>query len=218
MMPGAEPVPAAKDRGCLFYAGAAAAVLAAGAVLSVALLLAGTRSLLRTYTGTSPVVLPASSLPEAESEALAARFKRFKESVGRSPSAAPLVLGDVEINALIARDPRLKDLAGKVHISLSGDAIKARMSVPLDESGIPFVRGRYLNGEVAVKGSLDDGILIIAIDSIVLNDKTFSEAVMSALRSENLARDIYRRPKTAEALRKFESIRVKDGLLTVTLR
>lgn len=216
--PEPSPVPGKKNRGCLFYAGVAAGVFLAVALLSSVILINGARNLLKAYTGTSAIALPAASMPAAESEALAERVKAFKESFATSRSAASLVLGEEEINAFIARDPNLKPLEGKLHIALEGDTIKGRMSVPLDGTGIPFTQGRFLNGEVAFKASLDNGILIATVDSLVLNGKPFPEPVMSALRSENLARDIYRRPNTAEALRKFESIQVKDGKLSIKLR
>ncbi|MBI4061354.1 MAG: hypothetical protein HY403_07985 [Elusimicrobia bacterium] len=218
-VPGSSPVPAAKKRGCLFYLGVAAGLFAAAAILSLVLLISGVRSLLRAYTGTSAVALPVAAMPEAELEALAERVKAFKaKAEGAAGAAETLVLKEDEINALIAREPKLKPFEGKVHVALAGDTIRGRVSVPLDGTGIPFVGGRYLNGEIVLKASLNDGVLIATIDSIVLNEKPFSELVMSALRSENLAKDVYRRPETAEILRKFESAQVKDGMLSIKLR
>jgi len=217
--PESVPNPAPKERGCLFFIAVAAAALFAIALLSSALLAYGARHLLIAYTGTSGVTLPASPLPAAASEAAAERYKTFKENFEKSPNGASLVLSEDEINALLIKDPKSKEaLTGKLHISLGKDTIKAQISFPLEKSGVPFTRGRYLNGEVALKASLENGVLIATIDSIVLNDKPFPEALMSELRSENVAKKIYERPKNAEALRKFESIRIKDGEISFKLR
>lgn len=213
-----EQNPGEKNRGCLFYIAVAAGVLLTIAIILAASLIYGARNLLIDYTGTSAIPLPAVSMPAAQSEALAGRFKIFKESFERPPSGASLALGEDDINTLIAQDRKLKELAGKVYVAVGSDTIKTQMSVPLDKSGIPFTHGRYLNGEISLKASLDGGVLIAAIDSLVLNDKPFPEALMSGIRSVNAAQKIYERPKTAEALRKFESIRIKDGKLLLKLR
>lgn len=213
----AEPLalPEKKKRGCLFYAGVTAGVLLVGAFFATILALIGLRDLLRAYTGTSAVALTVEAMPAPRSDALAETVKAFRESLKNSSGDGSLLLGEGDLNALIAREPALE---GKLRIRIDSDTFKAQTSIPLKGSGVPFVGDRYFNGEIAFKASFEDGVAVATIDSIVLNDKPFPEAFMSLLRSENLARDFYRRPETAEILRKFESVRVKDGKLSIKLR
>jgi hypothetical protein len=41
------------------------------------------------------------------------------------------------------------------------------------------------------------------------------DEIMAGLRQQNLARDVYQDPRTAEAMRKLESITVQDGRITI---
>jgi hypothetical protein len=213
------PVPVAKKRGRLFYAGVVSVFLAAGALLAAVVLVNGARNFLRTYTGSAALEFPAAApLPPVEFEALAEKLRAFKGDGDVSPSTASIVLGEDEINALLAVEPRFIELGARLRVTFTDGTIRARMSVPLEESGIPFVRGRYLNADVALKVSLEDGVLLVMLESLILNEKSLPETLMAALKSENLAKDLYRRPKAAEAIPKFRSIRVGTGRISIELR
>ena len=213
------PAPSGKKgRGCLFYGCLTSIVLLLIAGIMVVVAIQYVKSLINTYTDTSPMVLPKVEMPAAEYEALEKRVGEFKESLDKSNGVPALVLSGQEINALIANQPDAKVLKDKFHISLEGDQIKGQVSIPLGESHLPFTKGRYLNGAAAFKASLQNGILIVTANSIEVKGKPLPEAFMSQLRNENLAKDVYRDPKKAEALRKIESIEVKDGKLIVKPR
>lgn len=207
-----------KKRGCLFYLGVVAGLSALAGLLLAVLVVSGIRGLIRDYTGTAPVAMPAMpEVPEAELAALVDKSAAFHEAI-KAPGGgggAALELGEAEISALLFRQPELRE---KVRVGFPGDAIKIQASVPLSGSGIPFTGGRFLNAEVVLKASMDDGVMIATLDSVQLNGQPMPEALMAGLRSENMAKELYRRPQTAEALRKFESLRVKDGRLSIRLR
>jgi len=137
--------------------------------------------------------------------------------VEQEKSAGPLVLTEKEINALIVKSANAKDLADKVHVSLNGDEITGQVSFPLSQLGW-LGRGRYLNGEATFKVSLDNGVLIVTAKEIKVKGKPLPEKFMSQLRQENLAKDAYKNPKNAEAIRKLDRIEVKDSRVVITPR
>ena len=216
-----EPTPAPetkKRRGCFFYGCLTVVVIFVMVGIMAILAVNYFKSLINTYTDTSPMALPKVEMPAAEYEALDKRVAAFKESLDKKKDVSPLVLTGDEINALIAGKPDTKQFKDKFHISIEGDKIKGQVSIPLGDTGIPFTKGRYLNGAAAFKASLQNGVLIVTADSIVVKGKPLPETFMARLRNENLAKDAYRDPKNAETLRKIESIEVKEGKVSIKPR
>ena len=215
--PGLAP-PTKKRRGCFFYGCLSVVVLLLIVGLMAVLAVNYARNVINTYTDTSAMALPKVEMPAAEYEALEKRVGTFKESLEKPQGVLPLVLRGDEINAWIANQAETKELKGKFYVTIDGDKIKGQVSIPVGGWGIPFTKGRYLNGSAAFKVSLQNGVLIVTADSIVVNGKPLPETFMAKLRNENLAKDVYRDPKNAEALRKIESIEVKDGKVIVKPR
>lgn len=218
-----EPVPGAvaakPKRGCLFYAAVTAGVLLILALGTAVLSIALARNALIGWTQTAPAAFaPATGSTERTAE-LEKSFKDFQDSVKKTGPAAPLSLTGEDINALIAlKSTPAEPLKNWLHVAIDSDVFKGQVSLPLGEFGVPFMKGRHLNADAAFKASLADGVLIITAESIALKGEPISESIMSPLRKENFARDVYRRPDTAEAIKRFESIEIKDGRLTVKLR
>ena len=79
-------------------------------------------------------------------------------------------------------------------------------------------KGRYLNGEADLKASLQDGVLIVTLDSIEVNGQSPPEQMMTTLRQQNLAKDAYKDPKAAELFRKLESLEIDDGKIILKVR
>ena len=213
------PAPdAKKKRGCLFYAGIAAGLLFLGGLAAAVALGGAAKRAIKAYTAADAAPLPAWTPPPGGFPGLEERVKIFKDALRSSQASAPLELSGDELNALIAREPVLKPLEGRLRVAIEGDRLEIRVSAPLEGSGIPFTGGRHFNGSTVLKISLDAGVFVVTADSVTVNGAPLPESVMSRLRNENLARDVYRRPQTAEVLRRIDSIRVKDGKLSVALR
>lgn len=215
-----EPAPQTKKpRGFLFYAAVAAGVLLAASVLSAAALALYARSLIIASTEAAPSAMVGAEMPTADYEALEKRVEAFRKSLRESSEVPELILTADDINALLARKSDSTDRVGDMlRVTIEGDKIGGQVSLPLDKIGFPLPKGRYLNGSASFKVSMSDGVLIITADSLVLKGKPVSPALMSQLKNENLARNAYRNPKNAEALRKIESIEIKDGRITIKPR
>ena len=166
------------------------------------------------YTQSAPMALPKVDLPPKELAALQARADKFFDAIEKQNEQAVLVLNEKELNALIGSADTARQFKDSIYLSIEGDQIKGQISLPLEKFLSSF-KGRYLNGEAAIKVSLANGVLIVTMQSVKVGNKAVPEEAMQTLRQQNLAKDAYKDVRTAEKIRKLESITVKDGSIIV---
>lgn len=211
------PSPPSKRRGCFFYGCLTSVVLMLLAGLLVFLAVRFVRNQIYAYTDAQPLKMPKVEMMDAEFQVLEQRVKSFARALDEGKTLEPLTLNERDLNALLAQSANTKELADKVHVSLNGNEVKGMISLPLSSLGW-LGKGRYLNGEATFKVSLENGVLMVTAQEIRVKGQPIPESVMSHLRQENLAKEAYRDPKNAEAIRKFESIQVEDSEVTVKAR
>jgi hypothetical protein len=163
----------------------------------------------------APLPLPKVEMSSALAASLQERVKAFAKALDSGATPEPLVLTEQELNVLIASVPELSGLKDKVYLSLGGDQIKGQVSLPLDGLPLSRFRGRYLNGAATFKTSLENGVLIVTLDSLQVKGQQLPKSVLTQFQQDNLAKDLYRTPQTALTMRKLEKIEVKDGRITV---
>jgi hypothetical protein len=210
-----------RQRGCFFYGCVIASILSLLLLIAVGLVtfflyrLAG--KMIDEYTGTAPRELPKVEMPAENRRTLAERVDAFEKAVKEGKPTEPLVLSSEDLNALI--EDRAPELKGKIYATIEKDKLRGQVSLPLDD--LPFMgltRGRYLNGEAEFKVTLANGVLYVNIDSFEINGKRPPDEFMNGLRAQNIVQDMYKNPKTAEEIRKLESIEIKDGKLIIKVR
>jgi len=208
-----------RQRGCFFYGCIIASVLMVLMLIVTGLgVYFGYRfvtQLVEQYTATAPRELPKVEMLAEQRESLKKHVEEFRKAVEEGKAVEPLVLTSQDLNALIEEEPELK---GRVYLKIEGDKLKGQVSIPLEKIGWAMLRGRYLNGEADLKASLDNGILIVTLDSLEVNGKSPPPEMMTKLREQNLAKDAYNNPKNAEMLRKVESMEIKDGKVIIRVR
>lgn len=210
-------VPPKKPRGFLFYLAIVAGVMFAFTAVAAGACVLYARSLVVAHTGAASVPLrPVPERTDADFAALDQKVEAFQMSVRDGGEVPELVLSADDINALIARksDPKTR-LGDVLRITLEDGKIGGEVSAPLDKIGLPLPGGRWLNATASFNVSMKGGVLIITADTLVLDGKPVSPALLAQLRNENLARNVYKDPKHAEALRKIDSVEIKGGLMTI---
>ena len=223
VIPASEP---AKRRGCFFYG--CITVLIVMVLVGIAFFFAvrytvtKIAQIVEQYTETTPMTLPTVQISPTDYEQLDKRVTAFADAVNARKATQPLVLTGDEINALIANNPAWKALKGKVYVTIEGDQIKGKVSIPMDDlSQVPLLsrlKGRYLNGAAALKVSLANGVLVVALQSLEAKGQSLSPQIMTQLQSVNFAQNSAQDPKTKEMIGRFESIEIKDGKITVKVR
>jgi hypothetical protein len=213
------PIKETKGRGCFFYGCLTSIVLvlvaALGVFFGIRYGLNKLNALIAEYTDTQPLALPKVEISDAERAALDTRLATFYQALEARTATAPLTLTANEINALIASNPSLRPWKDKLYVTLDGDQIKAQVSLPLTDMarvpGFSALKGRYLNGEARLHGALEDGKLMVRMQSLEIKGRSLPAQLMTQLQKENLADQAHRDPKNADVLGKLESIEVKDG-------
>jgi hypothetical protein len=205
-----------KRRGCCFYGCLGSAILFVVAVIALTLFVRHYLSwAVANFSDAQPASLPKVEAAPGETKALQDRFLAFKTALETGQPTPPLELDEQALNLLLASLPELQAFKDKVHVSLSADQIKGEVSLPLDQLPLVDAIGRYLNGAATFKVSLKNGVLIVTLDSLAVKGQPLPDEIMAGLRQQNLARDVYQDPRTAEAMRKLESITVQDGRITI---
>ena len=209
--------PPRKGRGCLFYGCLTSLVLllimAVLAVVAVRFI----KNQVNAYTDTQPMKLPIVEMTDADYQQLERRVKAFGDAMEKGMPIEALILTERDINALIARAANMKELADKVYVSVNGTEVKGQVSIPL--SGLGWLgKGRYLNGEATFNVSLENGVLIVTAREIKVKGKPLPETFMSQLRRENLAKEAYKNPKNAEAIRQLDTIQVQESQVMIKAR
>jgi hypothetical protein len=215
-----EPVQK-KKRGCFFYGCITCIVLAL--LVAIGLGVAGysayrfVNKMVVEYTDTSPATLPDTALSADEFKKLNERIAAFNTAINAHTNVPPLMLTGPELNALINDSSALKDVNGKVYLTLDGNKIKGEISLPLDKvQALQMLKanGRYLNGSGIFTASIENGNLSVSISSIEVKGKPLPGNYVAALQS-NLSQ-IFNQPQNRTAFDNYQSIEVKDGTLIVT--
>jgi len=166
------------------------------------------------YTATSPVALPRSNISDADYPAVLDRVTKFSQALNDGTPTGPLVLNEQELNSYLER-AKGKEVGDHVYLILDGSMIKGRVSYPLDSLDWSWVKGRYLNGNVTLDVSLQNGHLMVFAEQVEVNGLQLPESFMQGIRTKNLAEKAMDDPKGAADIAKFKSIQVKDGKVII---
>jgi hypothetical protein len=206
-----------RQRGCFFYGCIIAGILALLLLIAIGvatfLFYRWAERMIDEYTATAPRELPKIEMPTEQRKTVKERWDAFRAAIKEGKPTEPLVLDSNDLNVLIDEDEELK---GKVYVSIDNDKLKGQISIPLEKLPIlGLTKGRYLNGEAELKAAIVNDVLFVTLDSIEVNGKKVPEEFMAQMRSQNMAKDLYKDAKKAEELRNLQSIDIKDGKMTL---
>jgi hypothetical protein len=216
-----EPEP--RRKGCFFY-GCAFSI--AGLVIVLLGLAVGAFVLYRTwahyvevYTAEEPIPLPRVEAPAERIKDAVERAKAFRDALRSKTKTEPLVLTGDDLNALVREAPRFKDHA---YLTIEGDKIRARVSLPLDEFfDNSLTRGRFFNGEAVLSVSVRRGKLELEVESADVGGKPLPGALREFLHEflehADVKLDLDEKGGNG-LLREVESLDVEDGKVTITSR
>src|SRR5262249_46701452 len=149
-------------------------------------------------------------------EAVRARMEAFRQSVTNSAAPAePLTLTSDELNGLIGSDPNWKNLKGKVYLGVTNNVVSGQISLPLTDSGVPYVKNRYLNGTASFDVSFRNGKLYLTLKSLDVKGNSVPPEALEKLSNGNLAQNANDDPNVMKAFQDIESLEIKDGKIIV---
>jgi hypothetical protein len=214
--PQAPPPPLPKQkRGCWFYGCVTLVILGViggvGLYFSARYVIKSASGLAEHYTSTTPAPIETVSISQTDLKSLQERIASFAQAMDNQKGSREIVLTAFDINAMIQNDPSYRDAKGKLFVMLDGEQVKANISMPLDDIGPLKLKGRYLNGTAAVTVSLENGVLNVRLKDVDVGGKPLPTAIMTAFKDINFAQNLEKDPNASQALRKLESIVVRDN-------
>ena len=197
-----------KKRGCFFYGCLALAVAGLFCVAVIAAVYFYVRSVINTYTSTTPALLEKVEYPAAQMDALKGRLQAFKKALDGGKESAELVLTADDLNALLSQEPQLR---GKLFVRIEDDKLKGEISMPLPDVGPLKLKGRYLNGAAVFRVTLAASVLDVRLNDVLVQNKPLPAVILKELKGRNLAQEFQTSPRTAADIAKFESIQITNG-------
>jgi len=212
---GAVPVKKKSDGGCgcvVYGLIICVVVLVGGGIVAYFGAKSFLGGLVDEWSDEEPMLMPRVEISQAELEQLENRVDTFVNALENQQPSEPLVLTANDLNALIANDPAWQSTQGNVHVSIDGDQIRGKVSIPLEQLG--FV-GRHFNGSGAFTVSHTNGQLFVFIKSLSIKGQPLPDEITRELGRENLAKEAYKDAERAEMLDRITNIEVRDGAIHI---
>lgn len=216
VIPPAIPVaPIRRKRRWWLYVLIAFGGLIALAVILVVGAVAYWHSLIKTYTSASARSLPATEEFGVDAEQLQQRAVEFYTAVTQNGGPGPFKINAADLNALVAKDPKLKD---HVRMVITNSQVLAEFSFPLNQIPRPELKNRHLNGEILLGYKFDEGWLDVTIAGVKANGKPIPKWILKQVRkkSGNLAKDIDKNRDMVFFMQKIDSLEVVDNEIVIT--
>ena len=213
--PSAEQPPAKRGCGCGCLAMGCLSLMVI-ALLAIAALAMVARSSIYSVTDDKPLEFAAASVSAAELDAVTQKVQTFAAGLRGQESVAPLVLSEQELNAAFAHLPALSLLGETKRVRMSGSRIECSVSLPL-----PWwssMSGRYLNFTLDGEFGFSKGVFLVNLQSFSHKGQKVSQAFIDGFRSSNFEQSLNQNPSLQAALRRIESIEIKDGKLIVSAK
>jgi hypothetical protein len=128
-----------------------------------------------------------------------------------------------DLNALIARHPNFANPRRQIRIGMANSIMTVDMSVPLDRSRLPYLKGRWLNGTARFSFEFLYGQFNMSPKSLVANEHPlpqmiYSENYVSSFNrsfTRSFVNSISRNREGTAFWKKIRSIIVRDDKLVV---
>jgi hypothetical protein len=211
-----------RKKGCLFYGCLTSIIL--GLVLFVAVPLAiyygvnvAVGKFVENYSDVDPIELPTIEMAEADLTMLKQRVETFREAIKNKEASPPLELSAEEINALIFHDKQLEKLKGKAYLEIEGNALKGKVSIPLNELNLDSDVPRYINGSGAFEVSISNGNLSVILQSLEIKGKSLPAPIQNVIQGKNLFENAQWDPDTERLIKRLKTFEIRDGKLLLEL-
>ena len=173
------------------------------------------RSQVSSFTSQKQAELPRVKMSRQRLARVESKLEAFSQQSrgGRRPAIRDLTLSTEEINALVHKEPRLRDA---IYIRVEDGQLKADVSVPADL--LPGGEGRFFNAQVTFDVGIEDGRLQLHVACATVDGRDVPEGLMAAVRERNFAKPLYNDREIAQLLANIESIHLERDAVRFHLR
>jgi len=199
-------------RGCLIAAGIAALCVVVVAGIVAAILIWKFRSLRDEFSDTELKTVPVAETNADTARRLTRTFEQMQRAV-KEGRAERFAFTDQQINQMVATVPAIQEARGRAHFAIVDDHLKVEAGIPLSQ--IPGFQGRYLNGEFTLDIRLEKDALSVRVLDARIRGQPLPPAILSHLRSLNLAEQAMQNPEFRKQLSGIKALRIEAGKLVV---
>jgi hypothetical protein len=159
-------------------------------------------------TSTTPKPIPVKQVAPGEYEKIQNEISSFDKAAQANKPAKMALTAD-DLNTLITKNENFK---GKAFVKIQGDEVLLDVSIPLDE--IPTMKGRWFNGTIGVRPSIENGRAALKPVSAEVDGRPVPDWLMQGLQQQDLLKDV-RDEKFKQMVQKAKSLRVEDGKIVI---
>ncbi len=177
------------------------------------------------YTSDSPVTIQAPQVTDPEISRAIAMYDDFMAQLKAGKPLPELKLSSNDINALLYNHPDFAEFKDSVKVAIEDNLIRSTVSLDASAIGLAdaiplvggFLEGRFINGDAVLEIALENNLATLKLRDLIIDGEPAAETFVTALGSENLLQDV-NSPEFDQILNKLESIRVDEGVITITPR
>jgi hypothetical protein len=163
-------------------------------------------------TSAEPAAVPVHAASQTQAQEVGRRYRAFVDLVQQG-RAGNIRLTAQDMNTLIAVDPALEGVKGKVYFCIQDNLMRIQTSVPMGDT--PFVKGRYLNANIALKLFIESGQVTIEPTAVEANGKKMPPQFLKALQGLRWSETLRKEPEIARILDQIKTLKIEDNALVV---
>jgi hypothetical protein len=223
-----QPPPAQKKSGSCFLYGCLIAIVILAIVIGFIffMLRRGVTWIVDEFTTTTPIAVPTVMVDGAVVSGASSRFRAFLEQVEGKQVPTPLSLSAQELNMLVATEPSLAPLRGKIFFEFTGDEAALTFNFPLAAATEVFpglnwlgadIASRFVNGTARGVFSLSGDEVGIDLRKLTLNGKDVDESGLAQFNSAARQSRVIKsdKPEVKEFLATVGEARIQNGTLII---
>lgn len=169
-------------------------------------------SLVKTYTSTSPKPVPTVEVTDEAYDELKQRWDAYvRLFIRRNQTIPPFELSANELNMFASRFGPFRKQA---FVEVLDNRLRLQFSFPLDRTGNPTLKGRFLNGIATFTPAYTNNHLVIRLEKAEANGKAIPRWIFRRFERVNWGEALNRRPEFDLAFKALERIEVHpDGIV-----
>jgi hypothetical protein len=158
--------------------------------------------------------VPVAEVSADERTKLSERVRHIRQTARRG-KAIQFSLSIDDINALIATEPDAAALRGLVYLEGDGNAIRARMNIPMSTFDSKVYSDRYLDVTAQLVAENRTGELDLYFDNLQFGGFQVPASIREKLEGQGLLEHIRAENAGDDRLQRIRIVRVDDGNVTV---
>ncbi len=177
-----------------------------------------------TYTSTSPMDIRIEEPSDAQFAAANTKLEQMRAATEQN-QAGTFEFTAADLNALIARHPKFKELRNKVRVEMENSTMLLDVSAPLSSVSLPGFSHRYFNGTAKLGVEYNDGSFDFALRSLTANGHNIPLSVLPGLDTtfDQTVNESFKKSQRGnradeEAWEHVQSVKVIDEKLVVTTK